>query len=207
MQRENKTYKVHDVDFRLKGKIIFFATGNIHKFNEVRSLLSSYGIAVGMLKIKGAEIQSDQLVEIASISAANAYRQCRLPVIVEDAGLFIDELNNFPGPYAAYVFRTLGNAGILKLLDSVNNRKATFKSAIAYCDNASGQTTCFEGHISGNIALEEQIDHPNLSFGFDPIFIPDKSQKTFAQMTLNEKNLFSHRAMAIRHFAHWYKNQ
>jgi len=157
LQRENKTYKVHDVDFRLKGKIIFFATGNIHKFNEVRSLLSSYGIAVGMLKIKGAEIQSDQLVEIASISAANAYRQCRLPVIVEDAGLFIDELNNFPGPYAAYVFRTLGNAGILKLLDSVNNRKATFKSAIAYCDNASGQTTCFEGHISGNIALEEKI--------------------------------------------------
>ena len=207
MQRENKMRKVGDVGFRLKGKVVFFATGNIHKFNEVRAVLAGHGIAVGMLKIKGIEIQSDQLSEIAAVSAANAFKHCPVPLIVEDAGLFIEALKGFPGPYAAYAFKTLGNAGILKLLGNMENRYATFKSALAYCDSETGQTVCFEGHAPGKIALQEQTDEPDFAFGFDPIFIPDGSQKTFAQMSLAEKNSFSHRAMAVNKFAQWYKSQ
>ena len=207
MQRENKKHKVDGVGFKLKGKVIFFATGNIHKFNEVRAVLSGYGIATGMLKIKGTEIQSDQIEEIASTSAANAFNECKLPVIVEDAGLFIDELNGFPGPYAAYVFKTIGNAGILKLLEKGANRKATFKSALAYCDSESGEILCFKGKVSGQIGLQEKTEDTTSAFGFDPIFIPDGSKKTFAQMHLAEKNLFSHRAMAINKFAQWYKSK
>lgn len=207
MQRENKKCKVDNVRFKLKGKVVFFATGNIHKFNEVRSAISQHGITIGMLKIKGVEIQSDQLNEIAATSAINAFKRCRLPVIVEDAGLFIDSLNGFPGPYAAYAFKTLGNSGIIKLLDNVENRKATFKSSIAYCDGESGKVVCFEGQVVGKIALQEKTENTDSAFGFDPIFIPDGSKKTFAQMTLDEKNLFSHRAKAVNKFALWYKNQ
>lgn len=207
MQRENKMHKVGDVGFRLKGKVVFFATGNIHKFNEVRTVLSGHGIAVGMLKIKGIEIQSNDLSEIAATSAANAFKQCPVPLIVEDAGLFIDALKGFPGPYAAYAFKTLGNAGILKLLDNVENRNAAFKSALAYCDSESDQTVCFEGQAPGKIALQEKTEEPESAFGFDPIFIPNGSQKTFAQMTLAEKNHFSHRATAVNKFAQWYKSQ
>ena len=98
-----------------KHKVVFFATGNIHKFNEVRSILSRFGFAVAMLRLKGEEIQSDSLKEIAEKSVSNAYMRCRLPIFVEDAGLFVDALDGFPGPYAAYVYNTIENKGILKL--------------------------------------------------------------------------------------------
>src|SRR5512137_2182694 len=96
-----------------KHKVVFFATGNINKFNEARSILGQHGIAVGMLRLKGDEIQSESLREIAEASAKNAYQRCHLPIFVEDAGLFIDALNGFPGPYAAYVYHTIHNNGIL----------------------------------------------------------------------------------------------
>src|SRR5512139_633830 len=94
-----------------RGKIVFFATGNVNKFNEARSILSQYGVAVGMLKLKGDEVQSDSLQEIAEKSVKNAYETCHLPIFVEDAGLFIDALKGFPGPYAAYVYKTIHNSG------------------------------------------------------------------------------------------------
>ena len=114
--------------------MVFFATGNINKFNEARSILSPYGFAVAMLRVKGDEIQSDSLKEIAQTSAINAFKRSGLPIFVEDAGLFIDALNGFPGPYAAYVYKTIHNSGILKLMENVANRHAKFQSVIAYLD-------------------------------------------------------------------------
>lgn len=204
LQRGDKTItEKHKVD-TLKGKVVFFITGNIHKFNEVRSLLSTYGIAVGMLKIKGMELQSDDITEIAAASAIEAFKQCHLPLIVEDAGLFIEKLKGFPGPYSAYVYKTLGNAGILKLLTNVKNRKAVFKSAIVYCDNAEDKIICFEGQVIGKISNGEKKQSAKSAFGFDPIFMPQADNRTFAQMSLSEKNVFSHRAMSVRKFAEWY---
>ena len=93
-----------------KGRLIFFVTNNIHKFNEARRVLSEYNIAVAMLRMKPPEIQDDNLENIAKFSALEASRRIRLPLIVEDAGLFIDALNGFPGPYSSYVYRTIGKA-------------------------------------------------------------------------------------------------
>jgi XTP/dITP diphosphohydrolase len=191
----------------LKGKVIFFATGNIHKYTEARAVLAEYGLAAAMIRMKGVEIQSDSLSEIASTSAANAYRKVRLPLIVEDAGLFIDSLSGFPGPYAAYVYKTIENRGVLKLLDYISNRKATFRSAIAYCDNTSCQTVCFEGETVGEITLQERAQDSQSAFGFDPIFQPSGCSSTFAEMALPEKNRVSHRAKALRKFAKWYRQQ
>ena len=191
------------MDFNLKGKVIFFATGNIHKFNEARVVLAQCGLAVGMLREKALEIQNDSLAEIATSSAIDAHKRCHLPLIVEDAGLFVEALKGFPGPYAAYVYKTVGNAGLLKLMQGAQNRKAIFRSVIAYCDNE--KTECFEGEVSGEIATREKKINAKSAFGFDPIFQPDRSEKTFAQMSLEEKNGYSHRAQAIRKFADWYK--
>ena len=193
------------MSFSLKGKVIFFATGNIHKFNEARAVLSSYGIAAGMLRMKGIEIQSDSLREIAANSAAKAFKQSHLPLIVEDAGLFVDALKGFPGPYAAYVYKTIQNSGLLKLLDGVKNRKATFCSSIAYCDSENGAIVCFEGETAGEITTQERMLSFESAFGFDPIFQPNGSSRTFAEMTLKEKNRVSHRAQGLRKFAEWYK--
>ena len=191
--------------FPLKDKVLFFATGNIHKFNEARSILSKFGIAVGMLRVKGEELQSDSLREIAQASAREAFKRCRLPVMVEDAGLFIEALNGFPGPYAAYVYKTIGNKGVLKLMEGVEARKAVFRSAIVYCDREVKAPLVFKGEAEGEITVNERVGNGESGFGFDPIFQPDGSAKTFAEMTLEEKNGFSHRANAISKFAEWYK--
>ena len=187
----------------LTGKIIFFATSNVHKFDEARVVLSQYGLATAMIRMKGKEIQSDSLAEIAAVSASGAYNQLQLPTIVEDAGLFINALNGFPGPYAAYIYKTIGNAGILTLMQTIQDRQATFRSAIAYCESSS-EVICFEGEAAGRIT-KEQHKGERSAFGFDPIFQPDGVDKTFAEMTLAEKNRFSHRAAALREFAEWYK--
>jgi XTP/dITP diphosphohydrolase len=190
-----------------KRKVVFFATGNINKFNEARSILGQYGTAVGMLRLKGDEIQSENLKEIAETSVKNAYQRCRLPIFVEDAGLFIDSLGGFPGPYAAYVYKTIHNSGILKLIENAADRRAMFQSVIAYCDDQTPcEPICFEGEAKGEITLTERKEQGKSGFGFDPIFQPAGSQETFAEMTIAEKNGYSHRAMAIRKFAEWYKS-
>jgi XTP/dITP diphosphohydrolase len=189
----------------LNTKVVFFATGNINKFNEARSILSPFGIAVGMLRVKGDEIQSDSLKEIAQASVINAYKRCRLPIFVEDAGLFIDALSGFPGSYAAYVYKTIHNSGILKLMENVKDRQTKFQSVIAYCDEPLCEPECFDGESIGEITLTERKQQGKSAFGFDPIFQPIGSSKTFAEMTIEEKNGFSHRAMALRKFAEWYK--
>ena len=191
-----------------KRKVVFFATGNINKFNEARSILSRYGFAVGMLRLKGDEVQSESLKEIAEKSVINAYKRCRLPIFVEDAGLFIDALSGFPGPYAAYVYHTVHNSGILKLMENLNDRKAKFQSVIAYCDDQTPcEPICFEGESQGEITIAERKELGKSGFGFDPIFQPANSTKTFAEMTIEEKNGYSHRAMAIRKFAEWFAKQ
>jgi len=186
-------------------KVVFFATGNIHKFNEVCQILSGYGISVAMLRMKGDEIQSDDLKEIAKKSVTNAFRLSGLPIFVEDAGLFIDALNGFPGPYAAFVYKTIHNKGILDLMKTTKTRQAKFRSVIAYLDQTLSEPEYFEGESKGEITLREFKQKGRSPFGFDPIFRPEESKKSFAEMTIEEKNNFSHRAKAIQKFAEWHK--
>ena len=193
------------MSFPLKGKVIFFATNNINKFNEARKIFSEYQIAVGMLRVKTLEIQSDNLEEIARTSVMDAFKKCKMPIIVEDAGLFVEALNGFPGPYAAYVYKTIGNLGLLKLMNQVNNRKAKFQSVIAYYHADLKAPLCFKGEILGEIIEEQRTTKNKHGFGFDPIFKPLDSDRTFAEMNIEEKNKYSHRGKALRKFAEYYK--
>lgn len=195
----------HESKFRLEGKVIFFATNNIHKFHEARKVLSEYKIATGMLRVKSLEVQSDSLEEIAKASVIDAFRKCNLPIIVEDAGLFVEALNGFPGPYAAYVYKTIGNKGLLQVMKNVENRKAKFESAVTYCSVQLDLPMCFKGEAHGEITKEERNGGGESGFGFDPVFQPENSGKTFAEMTVAEKNGYSHRANALRKFSEWYK--
>jgi len=185
------------------GRVIFFATSNVHKFNEARRLLAKYDIAVAMLKIKPTEIQDDDLENIAKAGVLEASKKSGLPLIVEDAGLFIRALNGFPGPYSSYVCKTIGNSGILKLMDGLTDRYAQFRSAVAYCGPDCFLKT-FLGISEGQIAKEAK---GSSGFGFDPIFEPFGGDgKTFAEMSTDEKNMFSHRSRALRKFAEWYRS-
>ena len=193
------------MSFQLKGRFVFFATNNVNKFNEAREVLAEKEITVGMLRIKSMEIQSESLDEIAQASAVETFQRYGLPIVVEDAGLFVDALKGFPGPYAAYVYKTLGNKGLLRLMESTDKRKAKFKSVVAYLSSQLKSPMCFDGMVSGKIFHEERKAGNKMGFGFDPIFQPDNSDKTFAQMNVVEKCKRSHRAAAFRRFAEWYK--
>jgi len=184
-------------------KVVFFVTGNVHKFNEARKVLAECNIATAMLNLEAIEIQDDSLENIAKASAVDAAKKSNLPVFVEDAGLFVKALNGFPGPYSSYVFRTVGTKGILELMQNERKRDAYFLSVVAFSNPQELlELKCFQGMVEGKIAYEERGKQ---GFGFDPVFEPlGGNGKTFAEMTTQEKNKYSHRAQALRKFAKWY---
>jgi XTP/dITP diphosphohydrolase len=186
-----------------RGKVAYFVTSNVHKFQEARRVLSEYKIATAKLKVGAIEIQDYNLENIAKFSALDAVKNCGLPIFVEDAGLFVEALNGFPGAYSAYVYRTVGTKGILKLMKNIKNRDAYFQSVIAF-SSPEEQPICFRGKVKGKISSQER---GTSGFGYDPIFVPSKGDgRTFAEMSTAQKNEYSHRAEALRKFAEWYSS-
>ena len=185
-------------------KVVFFATHNIHKFNEARAILCKFNITLIMLQIKNVEIQNDSIKEIAKTSAIEIFKKYGVPILVEDSGLFVESLNGFPGPYAAYVYKTIGNVGLITLMKKIDNRKAVFKSSIVFCYSTKNEPELFEGEVIGAIVTKQSKDQPFRGFGFDPIFQPNGNSKVFAEMSILEKNMVSHRAIAFRKFARWH---
>lgn len=175
-------------------RTVYFATANPHKLREVQQLLQGQRLRVKMLPLKTIEIQSDDLREVARHALNATMGSGRRPIFVEDAGLFVNKLNGFPGPYSSYVYRTVGVQGLLRLLGSEADRAAQFRSAVALA-TANRKIEVFEGAADGWIS---EAPRGRRGFGFDPIFIPAGSSRTFAEMPLRVKNRYSHRARAIR---------
>ena len=183
---------------------LIFVTGNHYKYEEIKRIAAKHGLKVEMRDVACREIQADELGEVAGYSVKEACELIRKPCFVEDAGLFVQALRNFPGPYSNYVFRKLGNGGLLNLMAKERNRRAEFRSAVAYCEPGSEPVT-FEGRVLGKIAPAASGTH---GFGFDPIFIPDECDgRTFAEMPTGKKNELSHRARASEAFFKWYKQK
>jgi XTP/dITP diphosphohydrolase len=174
---------------------VLFVSSNKNKFNEAKNILSKNGINLGFFKSSLREIQAESIKEIAALKVDEAYRQCNKPVIVEDAGLFVESLNGFPGPFSSYVFKTIGNSGILRLVKT--NRKAKFQSVVAYCDNKFG-VVLFDAKVEGKISKNSK----GKGWGYDPIFIPNGQNKTYAM--LSNKNQISHRYKALKKFSNWF---
>ncbi len=174
---------------------LFFVSSNIHKFQEIEQILNEYHIQIKFHQHEVLEIQSDSLEEIALFRARQAFSELHEPLFVEDTGLFIECLNGFPGPYASYVFKTIGNSGVLQLLKGKDKRGATFRTATALIISDTKSVT-FIGETKGVIAHSESI---NKGWGYDPIFIPNENDntRTYAQMTIQEKNQVSHRRKSI----------
>ncbi|HEY4823075.1 MAG TPA: XTP/dITP diphosphatase [Candidatus Bathyarchaeia archaeon] len=181
-------------------KPLWFATENSHKFQEARTILSSYGIKVRQLRRRKTEIQSDNLEEIAKFAAKALSRNHKGRVLVEDSGLFIPTLKGFPGPYSSYIYKTLGLEGVLRLMDNSQDRKAYFQSTIAI-RLEDGTSRTFSGRVYGTISRKVR---GKSGFGFDPIFVPERESRTFGEMTQAVKNKCSHRARTFEEFAKWY---
>jgi XTP/dITP diphosphohydrolase len=179
---------------------ILFVTGNQHKVEEANRILFPLGLKVKMADCEKIEIQSNSLASIAEYAAMLAAKKMCAPVIVEDSGLFIGALGGFPGPYSSFVFKTLGCEGVLRLLHGIPNRGSSFQCAVSYCLPDAAPKT-FGGRADGAISANAR---GSMGFGFDPIFLPSKGGgRTFAELSMEEKGLLSHRGAAFRGLGAW----
>lgn len=174
-----------------------FVTGNEGKVREAREYLE--GIEpVEQIEYDYTEVQSDSLSEIAVHGAREAFEELggEEPVLVDDAGLFVDALGGFPGPYSAYVEDTVGVERLWRLASEEDNRRAKFRTVLAYADETGTET--FAGSVAGTLVAPRGEG----GFGYDPIF--EYNGQTMAEMSTEEKNAISHRGRALAEFTEWY---
>lgn len=188
---------------------LLLASNNSKKIGEIKKLLPNY-IVKSLAEIGCTE----DIPETASTFEGNALlkaqylvKKYNLPCFSDDSGLVVEALNGEPGIYSA---RYAGAAKdddlnmdkLLKNLDGIENRKAYFTTVICFHDGT--EIHYFEGQIHGTIGHQKR---GNQGFGYDPIFIPNGSQKTFAELSDQEKNANSHRSKAVAKFVEFLNQQ
>ena len=182
-------------------KKLVFATNNAHKLDEIRAIL---GDKIEVLSLKDINCDADipetadTLEGNAALKAEYIYKNYGLNCFADDTGLEVEALGGAPGVYSA---RYAGGDGhdseanmrkLLKELDGKQNRKAQFRTAI--CLIEQGEEHLFEGIVKGSIIEQKRGAS---GFGYDPVFMPEGYEETFAEMGNAEKNKISHRARAV----------
>jgi len=178
---------------------LVFATNNKHKLEEVQAMLTNFEI-VSLSDINCFEDipeTADTLEGNAILKANYVTEKYGLDCFADDTGLEVEALNNEPGVFSARYAGEDNNAEanmnkLLKNLENNPNRKAQFKTAITL--NIQGKQFIFEGVCKGTILTEKRGDS---GFGYDPIFMPDGFNRSFAEMNLAEKSSISHRGKAV----------
>lgn len=180
---------------------LVIATNNIHKLREISAVV---GDKFQILSLADIDFEGD-IPETADTLEGNALQKARfiyerygLPVFADDTGLEVDALGGRPGVHTAryaHPDRNDPDANVDKILDEmqgVTQREARFRTVIALI--IDGQEHTFEGKVEGYIATERR---GNEGFGYDPVFIPEETEKTFAELGVAVKNELSHRARAV----------
>ena len=182
---------------------VIAATQNEHKLRELRDIMEKFGMTV--ISQKEAGLGDVDVVEDGTTFEENSFKKANEIMklsgkiaVADDSGLAVDYLDGAPGVYSAryageHKSDADNNAKLLKELENVENRKAKFVSVVTmvYPD---GKVLAARGECPGVILHEERGDG---GFGYDPLFLPDGLDKTFAQVTQEEKNTVSHRAKAL----------
>lgn len=191
-------------------KTLIFASNNKHKLEEIRNLLEGI-VEIKSLKEIGLEGDipetADTLEGNATQKAEWVYSRTGMDCFADDTGLEVEALNGEPGVYSArYAGENCSFADnvnkLLKALKGHSNRNARFRTAICLIEN--GEKKYFEGIVNGTITTFEA---GNEGFGYDPIFLPEGHNKTFAEMPLDIKNKISHRGRAIQKLVEYLKSK
>ena len=181
--------------------VVTFVTGNKNKLCEFSAILKDVdNFELRNEKIDLDELQSLSLEEIVEHKVKQAYDIIQKPVLVEDTGFFIDELNGLPGPFIKFFLDKLGNDAPVKLIRDSNNRCATAKVCVGFYD---GKNLIIEiGKLTGNISEKESCEE---GFGFDVCFIPDGYDSVLSNINIEVKNEISARKIAIEKFRQKYE--
>lgn len=188
---------------------IVFATNNQHKLQEVRSILAGKVEIISLAEtgcLDDIPETADTLEGNAAQKARYVFEKFQIDCFADDTGLEIEALNGKPGVfsarYAGEPSNSLNNMNkILKEMEGIANRSAQFRTVIALVEN--GEYHYFEGVINGNLTT---VAKGSAGFGYDPIFIPDGFDNTFAELSSNDKNAISHRAKAINKLSEYFTN-
>jgi len=188
---------------------LIFATHNNNKAIEIQELIGDKFAILSLQDINCFEdIPEEQntILGNAQQKAQYVFEKYQQNVFADDTGLEIEALNGAPGVYSARFAGEEKNpeknmAKVLQMLDNETNRNAQFKTVI--CLILNKKEYFFEGIVQGTIIEEKR---GNLGFGYDPIFVPNGYNKTFAEMTLAEKSEISHRAIAVNKMIEFLKN-
>jgi XTP/dITP diphosphohydrolase len=167
---------------------IVFLTGNKNKLLEARNILGK-DITILNKKIDLDEIQTTSVEDVIKHKILAAYKILKKPVIAEDTGVYIKNMNGFPGALIKFYLDKIGNKGIVKFNGGSN---AYAETIIGYHDGK--KVHIFKGKVNGNISKKVH----GKGFGWDPIFIPKNSKKAFSEMTDIDKNKISMRGKAFR---------
>lgn len=186
-------------------KKIIFATHNEHKLTEVRAILEPLGykvLSAGDLNLPDVEETGETFKDNALLKAYEGYKHTSLPVLAEDTGLCIRTLNGEPGVYTKrYADQHGGFPAVFEVL-AKRMKDNPDKSAYFNCTMAlvidETQAEVFEGIFEGTILPAPQGDN---GFGYDPVFVPNGYDKTVAELSDDEKNTISHRALALQKVA------
>lgn len=188
---------------------LIFTSNNKHKIQEIRNLLPNNFTILSLEDINCFEDipeTADTIEGNAILKANYISERYEIPCFADDSGLEVEALHGAPGVHSArYAGSQRSDADniqkLLTELQSTANRKAQFKTVIAL--NYKGEQHLFTGIIKGEITHSPSGTN---GFGYDPIFVPENHQKTFAEMTSEEKNQISHRAIAVNKLIQWLLN-
>lgn len=192
-------------------KKLLVATHNKHKLSEIRSIMNREGVEVELISLFDLHDFAD-IPEDGDTLEANALQKARvvfarhgIDCFADDTGLEVDALDGAPGVYSARYAgaECIAENNIEKLLLAMmheENRKAQFRTVVALILN--GKEYLFEGSVEGEILRERAGQE---GFGYDPIFLPNAFDKSFAEMSDSEKNAISHRGRAIKALADYLK--
>ncbi len=169
---------------------VTFITGNKDKAEFLAKYLHH---PVKHLKLDLEEIQSLDSREIIEHKSHQAFSRVGSPVLVEDVSVVINALGRLPGPFIKWFEQELGLEGIIRLLNNIDDRSASVKITYGYFDGES--LKIFEDEVAGSIA--DKPRHGNYDFGWNPIFIPKGSDKTFAQLSEHEVEHYSLRTRKV----------
>jgi len=187
---------------------INFVTTNKGKIAWLRREFNAIDLKIDILSptVELIEPQADTFGEVSVSKAKQAYSIIKEPVIVEDGGFSIPSLNGFPGVYSKYVIQTIGNRGLLKLLED-KKREACFTTSVSFYDGKILKT--FERKIEGSVALREADKNSDKAWSeLWKIFIPAGYRKTLAELTEDELTVYQKKQSqsSLGDFAVWYRD-
>jgi inosine triphosphate pyrophosphatase len=173
-------------------KKVYFITGNKNKLKEAQAILNDFEILHESIELPELQGEPEDIVKEKAKLAA---KKLNKPVFVEDTCLCFNALNGMPGPYVKHFIEKIGREGVVRLLSDYEDKSAKAVAIIGYCEPEK-EPKIFEGVVEGTI-VEPRGES---GFGWDPIFIPRGHSRTFAEMSVEEKNKISHRKKALEEF-------